>query len=360
MLKNLLYQSKIIKSSKMLAFSVLLMANFSLIYSQSQIGGGSEIYLTRDYGARALSLAGAYSAISDDPSTILYNPAGLGFYRFEPTVSIYSGTLGLGRTASFLGYAQQINQEFGIGLGVNGLYTGSFMGRDEFAEPTGELSNFQYTFIASGAYRIEFASVGISLKYLTNNLIGSYTIGSGVSIDAGTKFNIMDLFSFSLAVRNLYGTMMWNTLESNRETIPFEIRSGVAMQFGLNSETTQNRSTITGEIEDYVLPPTRYILISLEGSFIENSKTPSVLVGLEVAADEFITFRGGLDVFGEKYGTRQFAPLNKWGAGVSVKPDLTALFDNIPFTTSLDYTVTNEFLSPNKIAHHLSFTFVFE
>jgi len=343
----------------LLIFTIFFYGQIELL-SQSEIGGGSEIYLMRDFGSRAIAMAGAYSAVSDDPSTILYNPAGLSFYRTEPTFSIYAGTLGLGRTANFLGYAQQISDEFGIGIGLNSLYTGSFTARDKKAEPIGEMSNFQYTLITAGSYRTEFASFGIALKYLTNNLIGSYTEATGFAFDVGTKFNVLDLFSFSLGVRNVYGTMMWNTLEYNRETIPFEIRTGIAMQFGLNAEITQTRSTLTGELEEDYIPATRYILLSIESSFIEKSKSPLLMIGAEIVPDDYIAFRGGFDIYGEKFGTPQLFPFNKWGVGVSIRPDLVELFDNSAFTTSLEYTISNELLSPSKIAHHLSLTFIFE
>lgn len=361
--KNWSYRDKLNSGAKLLLYS-LIFANLFLspfkLLSQSEIGGGSEIYLMRDFGSRAIAMAGAYSAVSDDPSTILYNPAGLSFYRTEPTFSIYAGTLGLGRTANFLGYAQQISDEFGIGIGLNGLYTGSFTARDEKAQPIGEMSNFQYTLIAAGSYRTEFASFGVALKYLTNNLIGSYTEATGFAFDVGTKFNVLDLFSFSLGVRNVYGNMFWNTLEYNRENIPFEIRTGIAMQFGLNAESTQTRSTLTGELEEDYIPPTRYILLSLESSFIEKSKSPSVVIGTEIVADDYIAFRGGVDIYGERYGIPQLFPFNKWGAGVSIRPNLVDLFDNAAFTTSLDYTISGELLSPSKIAHHFSLTFIFE
>ena len=364
MQKKLSYQNKQNSGVLKLFFSLLclfmLLSSPSLSLSQSETGGGSEIYLMRDFGSRAIAMAGAFSAVSDDPSTILYNPAGLSFYRTSPTFSLYAGSLGLGRTANFLGYAQQVSDEFGVGIGINSLYTGSFVARNEEAEPIGDMSNFQYTFIAASSYRTEFASFGVSLKYLTNNLIGSYTDANGFAFDVGTKFNVMDLFSFSVGVRNVYGTMMWNTLESNRETVPFEIRTGVAMQFGFNSQSVQTRSTLTGELEEDYVPASRYILLSLETAFIEKSKSPSIMVGMEIVPDDFIAFRGGVDVYGERFGQPQLLPLNKWGAGVSVRPDLVELFNNASFTTSLDYTVSSEFLSPSKIAHHLSLTFIFE
>jgi hypothetical protein len=318
------------------------------------------MYLMRDYGTRPIALAGAYTAISDDPLAILYNPAGLTFYKTEPTITAYVGTLGLGRTSSFLGYGQQIDDEFGVGFSISGLYTGSFMGRDVKGNPIGEMSNFQYNFTAAGSYRTEFASVGVGVKYLTNNLIGSYSEATGFALDLGTKFNVMDLFSFAIAVKNAYGQIFWNTKDYNSEILPFEIHSGIAMEFALSSEVIETRSTVTGETENVNTPATKYILVDFDAAFIEHSKSPSITIGIEAVPDELIAFRAGMELYGEKYGTPQLFAFNKWGAGVSLRPTLDDLFPGIPFTSQIDYSVSNEFLSSSGISHHIAITFFFE
>lgn len=344
----------------LLIFIITIIFSPSSLKSQSTLGGYSEMYLMRDYGTRPIALAGSYTAISDDPLAVLYNPAGLTFYKTEPTITAYVGTLGLGRTSSFLGYGQQINEEFGVGFGLNGIYTGSFMGRDVKGNPLGEMANFQYTFTAAGSYRTEFASVGAGVKYLTNNLVGSYTEATGFALDFGTKFNVMDLFSFAIAVKNAYGQIFWNTKDYNSEILPFEVHSGIAMEFALESESQQTRSTVTGEIEDVNVAATKYILVDLDAAFIEHSKSPSITLGIEAIPDELIAFRLGAEIYGEKFGTPQLFALNKWGAGVSLRPQLDDLFPGVPFTSQIDYSVSNEFLSSSGIAHHIAITFFFE
>ncbi len=70
------------------------------------------------------------------------------------------------------------------------------------------------------------------------------------------------------------------------------------MQFGLNSQSTQTRSTLTGELEDDYTPVLAFIFFfSLEASFIEKSKSPSVLSVWKFIPDDFIVFRGEFDVY---------------------------------------------------------------
>ena len=341
---------------------IFFMMNITLqySYSQSSIGGSPEMYLLRDVGTRPIALAGAYSAIANDPIAIFYNPAGFGFFNSTPSFTANVGALGLGRINSLLSYGQQISDNFGVGVGINSLFSGSFMGRDIRGNPTRNMSDNQFEFIAAGAYRLEFASFGASVKYLNDNLSGSDLQANGFAFDLGTKFNVMDLFSFALSVRNLYGRMYWSNTSADYEVLPYEIRSGIAMEWGFNSSTYETRSATTGELEQVVVPATKYLLLSLESSFIENAISPSYCIGLEVAPDEIIAFRGGIEIYGEKLGKPQLFPLNKWGAGVSLRPNLQNLIESLNFVSHIDYTISNEYLSSSGISHHISLTFILQ
>jgi len=89
--------------------------------AQVSSGGYSETYLFRNVGARAISMAGAYSAVVNEPAGIYYNPAGIGFMNEIPTVSASVSILGLGRSYNSLTWAQQVMPNFGVGFGFNAL-----------------------------------------------------------------------------------------------------------------------------------------------------------------------------------------------------------------------------------------------
>lgn len=346
--------------AKILLSSLALLATLvSPLKSQTTGGGYAEAYLLRDVGSRATAMSGAFTAISNDPYAIFYNPAGLGFISSRPVVDMYVSSLGYGRTHTAMAWGAKINDNFGLGIGLNSMFSGSFMSRNEMGTPLGENAAFQYDLCAGAAYNLEFASMGVALKYLTNNLRGSETYGNGVAIDVGTKFNIMDLFSFGMSVQNLAGQMFWNTKNSAIEEIPWTVRTGLAVEYGLNEKQYTSRSTADGEVETVNEPATRYVLIGLDAVLRQHDVAPTFVLGVEAAAHEMIVFRGGMAVYGNKLGTPKLFPMTQWGGGVSFRPELNNVFGDLPFKTHIDYSVSNEYISQSGIVHSLSLQFEF-
>ncbi|MCW5883481.1 MAG: PorV/PorQ family protein [Candidatus Kapabacteria bacterium] len=315
-------------------------------------GGFSEVWLSRNIGARPIAMGGVYSAIVNEPSGIFYNPAGTAFMPNAPTFNTSVSSIGLGRTHASLAWAQEILPHFGVGAGVNNLYSGSFTGRNVQGTPTRDLNNNHISAMVSGAYRLEYFSMGASVKYINNSLNGANISANGFAMDLGVKLNVLDLFSFGLAMNNLFGSMNWNTASSPTEEIPFTIRTGVAAEFGLNEETIMSRTSITGEEELVTLPPTRYILLGLDAVMNQFDATPSFIIGAEIVPHEFIAIRGGIAVYGSDMGDAKFLPMNYWGGGLSFRPPL-----DMDFNIHIDYSISNEFMTNDRIAHHVSLIF---
>lgn len=352
-------QSEIKKLLK-LKFSIIILGLFILgsnLYSQVSGGGNSETYLLRDIGARSIAMGGAYTAIANEPTAIFYNPAGLGFFSDQPLVNSSVSALGYGRTHSSIAWAQEVYPNLGVGFGVNSFHSGEFTSRDANGLPLGTVSNHQYTLVASGAYRLESYSLGVSLKYLSNNLRGTNSFANGYALDIGTKFNVLDLFSVGVAVQNLGGMMFWNNIEEDIELVPYSIRSGIAMEYGLNEETYETRSDITGEMETVYVPATRYVLIGIDAVLDQYRVSPDLVLGLEAVLHEVIAFRGGITLYGDKKGVPQLFPMTNWGAGMSIRPFVNN--NVLPFDAHFDYTISREYIKSNKIAHNFSILFLF-
>lgn len=324
------------------------------LYAQSSGAGYSEAYLLRDVGARPLSMAGAYSAIVNEPNAIFYNPSGLAFFGPEPLVSTSYSFLEFGRKHAVLSYGQSIYDNLGIGFGLNSFSSGSFMGRDIKGNPLGTLTDWSYSFVGALGYRIEFASLGASFKYLSNNLSGSNTCADGYAVDLGMKFNVADLFSFGVSVNNISGMMFWNTESEDQEPVPYTIRTGIAMEYGLNDDSYTTRD-INGEVIEVIEPATRYILFSADLMMTQFERSPKLVIGAEAVLHELIAFRAGIGVYGEKFGQPQLFPMNTWGGGVSIRPEI----QDIPFNTHIDYSITSDYISTTGISHHLSLMFEF-
>jgi hypothetical protein len=332
--------------------SIIISSQF--VFSQND-GGYSSSFLLRNQGARPVAMAGAYTAVSNEPGAIFYNPAGIGFLSDVPLVNSSVSMIGLGRNQTSLSWAQQIYPNFGMGLAFNSFSGGSFMGRDIKGVPTVELSDFQFCMSLAAAYRIEFMSMGANIKFINSSLNGSPTSASGVALDVGTKFDVFDMFSFGISVQNISGMMFWNTLNNDREDIPFTIRTGLAMEYGLNEDTYLTRSSVTGDEEKIFVPATKYILFSLDAVFTQFERSPEIILGAELAAHELIAFRSGISLYGDKFGEPQLLPMNHWGAGLSLRPG----FKKMPFKLNIDYTIANEFLANNGISHHITLLFEF-
>jgi len=361
--QDLVYGTNILHSNKIFGLIIKIIIYISLfiaglsfqLYSQSTGGGYAESYLYRNIGARAVAMAGAYTAIVNEPVAVFYNPAGLGFFASEPMLATNISPIGFGRTHASMAWGQTVNDNFGVGFGINSYSSGVFQGRDVRGNKTVDLQSWQYSFVASAAYRIESASIGASVKYLKHQLSGTNTSADGFALDVGTKFNVMDLFSVGVAVNNISGMMKWNTVDKEQELLPYSVRAGIAMEFGLNEEPLRTRSTITGEPGNVYVPASRYVLVALDVIMTQFEMSPSIVLGVEVVAHELLAFRGGIALYGEDNGQPKILPMTTWGGGISFRPDL----EGLPFKTHLDYTISNEYITDSGIGHHISLLFEF-
>lgn len=332
---------------------LILVTSFTSVYSQENNGGYAESYLLRNIGARATSMGGAYTAIANEPSAIFYNPAGIAFLPAKPMLMASVSNLGLGRTHSTLAYAQTLNEEIGFGIALNSLNSQEFAQRDLQGYKIGNLQDWQYSLHLAAAYRKESVSVGASLKYLNHSLIGSNIYATGAALDLGTKFDVLDLFTFGASVQNIGSIMTWNQYDFEgavSELLPYNVRTGIATEFGLNDDYYVSRSKEDGSIRQVYVPPTRYILVSLDAVMYQYDKNPSFVLGVEAVPYEMIALRGGITLYGQNEGKVGFLPMNYWSGGFSIKPT----FDNLPMKFNIDYSINKEFLSASGLTHNIS------
>ncbi len=331
--------------------SVVFQTDFAL--AQKSGGGFPASFLLRETGARPIALAGSYTAISNDPYTIFYNPAGLSFCAPVPMLIANLSLLDKNRTQATVSYAQSI-EKFGIGIALNSYTTGNIIARNLQGIQIGNYTDFSFNFSAGASFSTDFASFGGTVKYINNSLQGSGISANGFSFDFGSKFNIMNMFSFGLVVQNIAGNMKYNT-RSESGSIPFTIRSGVAMEFPLSEPTTFTFRNQLGELDSIVQPSPQYILISFEGNFTQYEKYPTFIVAAEVAPHEVIAFRGGIAIIGEYFGDLKLFPMSVWGGGISIRPNI----EPFPNLFSIDFSVGNDYIANNNIFYSLAITFQF-
>ena len=336
------------------ALALLLSFCAYAVNAQKTSGGYGESYLLRDIGARPIAMAGAYSAIANEPTAIFYNPAGLDAFGNRPQITSMFSFLEFGRTHSAIAWGQSFFENIGFGFGINSYSTGSFVARDIMGRPLGDYTNWQFSLVGGASYSIEFASFGASLKYLSNNLLNSGVCADGIAVDIGSKFNVMNLFTFALAIQNASGYMWWDTQSEETQLLPFTIRTGIAMEYGLNDDTYIARDPVTGEAEQRFIPASRYILMGIDAIFTQHENGPTVTLGIEAVPHEIIAFRGGIALLGDDMGEVKLFPMTVWGGGFSIRPEI----EDLP-VFFIDYGISADHLASNGVAHHIALFFEF-
>ncbi len=331
----------------------LLMGSVYSAFSQATSSGFAESYLQRPVGARAIGFGGAYTAVSNEPNGVFFNPASSAFLAPRPQFSLMVSPMQFGRNQYALSYGQSI-ENWGVSGSVNSLQSAKFAATNLSGNYIGDYSNEQYDLSVGGSWRNDLFSLGASAKYLINALTGSGASGKTFAFDFGAKVNFMDLFTFGASIQNIGGRIDWKSV-NGKDLIPFTIRAGVATEIGINQEEYVVRSTVRGEPETVELPATQYVLVALDAVYNQHDKVPTILLGAEYSPLELLAIRGGMSVYGEKFNLNKFMPMTQWGAGFTVKPVVSSL----PFRFQVDYAIAADDLANGQIGHHLSLVMEF-
>jgi len=353
MLKIKHFSSSIVLSKALLMVLLLLYTLPSI--SQIATSSYSSSALYRPQGARPIGMAGAYTAISNDPMSLYYNPAGLSFVGDAPMMILSYSNLGLARNNANLAYAQQIDESWGIGVGITGISSDQFQGYDNSGIPTTTLRDLQSNIYIGSSYALNDISFGAALKYFRNDLIGGEAAGQGFGLDLGTKFNILDYFTVGASVQNIGAYMMWNSDIDNLEHLPYSVRFGAAMEFGLNDEEYVTRANSTGDLQTMYVPATRYILVSMETVINQFDPNPNFILGTEAVIHEMFALRGGMAIFGSDGDEQKWLPLNLWGGGISFRPE----FEELEYEFQFDYSVSSDYVNTAGINHNISIQMLF-
>ena len=183
-------------------------------------------FLRSDIGARPGALAGSFVAMTDDPSTLFYNPAALGTLT-APRISVSFLKNLLDVNAGSLVYGESFGDLGTFGAGIIYQNYGSFTETDEVGNALG-------TFGASDlAFEVGYSNVldnnlyyGVGLKFIYSSLAGYSS--TAIAGDAGIFYVIPESrIAIGVSIRNA-GKQL-STYIGASEDLPLDIAVGMSV-----------------------------------------------------------------------------------------------------------------------------------
>ena len=158
-------------------------------------------FLRMGIGARALSLGGAFTAVSNDASTIFWNPAGLALITGLEIGTMFS-LLSLDRTLNMVSVVSPT--KFGsIGAGIVNSGVSGIKGYDNNGQPTENLS-YQANSInlSYGKMVQENVNVGGNLKLITDSPSKTNS-RTGFGLDIGFLSNVKENLTVGVKLQDI-------------------------------------------------------------------------------------------------------------------------------------------------------------
>ncbi len=207
--------------------SMLALLSVTTARAEEQNNGVPGDWLSRYMGPRPAGIGGAFVALANDPTGVVWNPAGLSFMS-QNAVHIESARLFESTSITGLSFAVPGRKLPSIGLTILSLRSGDFEKTNELNEPLGEFNQSDMAFLFSASKNIthKFA-LGANLKIVRQSI--DEFDAAGVGIDLGLMFHVLPTVSLGASLLNIGGPSV--NMRVIDETYPSEFRGGVAVKF---------------------------------------------------------------------------------------------------------------------------------
>lgn len=171
-------------------------------------------------GARALGLGGAFTAVANDATSTIWNPAGLPAVK-DLTVTLSSTPMSLDRKHSFIGLVKRVGKG-GLGLSVINAGVDDITSYDKNGVRTGSFNQTSNAFALSYGHHLGVVALGASARMYMDSF-GDHSSTSGFAgADVGLLGgNRARTFNFGIAARNLGSAI-------GDDTVPVIIAGGLA------------------------------------------------------------------------------------------------------------------------------------
>jgi outer membrane protein OmpA-like peptidoglycan-associated protein len=193
-------------------------------------------------GARALAMGGAYTAVTNDLTSLYWNPAGLAHVGKLQFTAFYSGGMEEDRNLNYFGYA---HHWYGDNDADYGTFSFGWLnsGMDGFREfdPTGAPAG-TFDFNRNNFYlgwgraftKNDRLGLGIGFKFLHDKVVDSnltdYDANNmGGGFDIGWYFKLAERATFAMAWQDIYTKIGAKDAVEDTDLVPWNMRFGLAL-----------------------------------------------------------------------------------------------------------------------------------
>jgi len=206
-------------------FILLIIPVFCLAQESGKNAGTvSALFLRTDVSTRVAGLSGTYTAVANDESALLYNPAGLanlGRAGFALNHASYFEDTNIENIL----LAYNFEGRLGFAIGMTHIWMPDIQGYDYLGAETNPLKVSSSVVHLGLAYKIQPAFyAGLGLKYVQDDLAG-YS-ANALAMDAGIFIHTMLRgLTFGAVVQNFGSGIRYDLVD---EELPLTLRAGLA------------------------------------------------------------------------------------------------------------------------------------
>ncbi len=258
-------------------------------FSFAQLAGSPGAFSRMGFGARGMGMGNAMSAVKSGENSGYYNPAAVALLK-QQTVSLSYGILTLDRNLNTLFYAQPIDTNAGIAIGIINSGVSNIDGRDGDGFKTETYSTSENLFSLSFALRIQAITIGLTTKLYYYSLFKNLS-WTTVGFDFGIIYPLTKNLTLAGAFKDFNAKYRWDTSDlygqlGNSTIEKFPTRKSIGLSYILED----NIGLLSMEIEN------SSIEVKNSSTGVENSISATIVrLGAEYTPIEMFTIRGGID-----------------------------------------------------------------
>lgn len=260
----------------LIMFMVLPGLLFADIFAKTGTAGLQ--FLKIGIGARALGMGEAFTAVTDDISSIYWNPAGLALKAQDQVMFSHTAWVA-GINYEFVAFSKVTNLgTFGVSTAL--LHTGYMdVTEEELFDLTGETFTC-YDLMAGVTYANEFTdkfSFGANIKYV-REMLDEYAV-NGVAIDIGSLYNTgWNNLTIGMAIKNFGPDLEYELdedgdgllnedpfdlidndgdglIDEDRDEFPFKIPMGFSLGVAMDLYERDNQLLLASiQLDNWIFP----------------------------------------------------------------------------------------------------------